>query len=61
MAQLQRREVLAQLFDAGELQGEYADYLMKHSDKPIYNGDMLLTFMEEGYLAFEFLTQLENQ
>lgn len=63
MAQLQRREVLQQMFEAGELDGEYAEYIINHShgDRLICNGDSLIAAMEDGYLADSFIYHLENQ
>jgi len=36
---------------------EYADYIMENckGDRPIFNGDMLLCAIEDGYLFDEFL------
>lgn len=39
---------------------EYAEYIMKHGDRPCYNGDMLLDLQEECYLFEEFVSQLES-
>ena len=39
---------------------EYAEYIMKHGDRPCYNGDMLLDLQEEGYLFEEFIAQLKD-
>lgn len=63
MAQLQRREVLQQLFEAGELDDEYAEYIINHShgDRIICNGDTLIAAMEDGYLAESFIDHLEKQ
>ena len=42
---------------------EYMEYLMEHSDRPVYNGDMLgmLTqLQEEGYMFEEFIEYFEQ-
>lgn len=43
-------------FDKGILDSEYADYITSHQDssRPIYDGDMLIEAMEDGYLFESF-------
>jgi hypothetical protein len=52
------QNVLDKTVDDLAYSNEYADYLMKHSERPICNGDMLLEQMEEGYMFDEFLTSI---
>lgn len=44
------------LFDNGELDDEYAEYIIEHSrgDRLICNGDTLVDAMEDFYLAASF-------
>jgi hypothetical protein len=47
-----------QKFEAGDIDTEYADYIMAKGDpteKLICNGDSLIGAMEEGYLLDDFL------
>lgn len=63
MSQLEKREHLEQLFEAGDLDDEYAEYIMQHSagDLLICNGDMLIAAMEDGYLADKFIDFMEGK
>ena len=46
-----------QKFENGELDDEYAEYIMNncHGERMICNGDMLICAMEDGYLSEAFL------
>ena len=48
---------LVERFENGDLDDQYAEYIMEHSagDRLICNGDMLIMAMEDGYLADDFL------
>lgn len=52
-------ETFEKKFDAGELDDEYATYIMEHAvgDRIICNGHTLIIAMEDGYLAEEFKEQ----
>ncbi len=39
---------------------EYMEFLMERSDRPVYNGDMLLQLAEEGYMFEEFIEYFEQ-
>lgn len=39
---------------------EYAEFLMEHSVRPVYNGDMLTQLQEEGYMFEEFIEYFEQ-
>lgn len=51
-----------QMFESGELDDEYMDYILSHSDgsRLICNGDMLLDAFEDGYLLEEFLREYSS-
>jgi hypothetical protein len=42
-------------FDAGDLDTEYAEYIMEHTDAMVGNGDMLLGVMEGMKYANDFI------
>ena len=49
-----------QLYETGEIDEDYAMYIMKNGDPTEYvicNGKTLLAAMEDGYLLDEFLEQ----
>ena len=50
-------------FEAGDLDDEYAEYLMQHAvgDRIICNGDTLISAMEDGYLAEQFKEAILNK
>ncbi len=48
-------------FEAGELENEYAEYIMTHGIRAIGNGDMLTKAMEDQYLAEAFIQWKANQ
>ena len=52
------QNVLDKTVDDLAYSNEYADYLMKHSERPICNGDMLLEQMEDCYMFSEFLKSI---
>lgn len=39
---------------------EYFSFLMERSDRPVYNGDMLIQLAEEGYMFEEFIEYFEQ-
>ena len=39
---------------------EYFSFLMERSDRPVYNGDMLIQLAEEGYMFDEFIEYFEQ-
>lgn len=47
-------------FDSGELYEQYSQYIMDHcaGDRPIGNGTMLITALEDGYLYNDFKDSL---
>lgn len=49
-------------FNNGDLDEEYAEFIMERSkgDRVICNGDTLLTAMEDGYLADDFIDYMMN-
>lgn len=53
-------EILGVQFDNGELDEQYADYIMMNSggDRIICNGDTLTSAMEDHYLLDSFLESL---
>lgn len=63
MSQLEKREHLEQLFEAGDLDDEYAEYIIGNSggDRLICNGDSLIRAMEDGYLSDKFLDYMESK
>ena len=54
---IKTREILISHYEFGDLDEEYADYIMKHAagDRVICNGDTLLEAMEDGYLFDDFI------
>lgn len=47
-------------FERGELDDEYAKYILAHSsgDRLIFNGDSLIAAMEDSYLSMEFMEEM---
>lgn len=50
------REAVAAKFDAGQLESEYANWLCRQG-LGICNGDDLLRYMEQRYMADEFIDE----
>ena len=50
-------EKVEQLFDRGELDDAYMDFIMANADgsRAICNGDTLLDAFEDGYMLTEFM------
>jgi hypothetical protein len=50
-------------FDEGELDGEYAEYIVENSggDRIICNGHTLTAAMEDGYLADKFMDYVKGK
>lgn len=58
-----RVKALEQAFEAGDLDGEYAEYIMQHSagERLICNGDDLIRAMESGYCRDDFIDELAGK
>jgi len=46
------------IFESGKWDVQYQEYLMKYSDKPICNGDMLIDLAESQYMAEDFIESM---
>lgn len=57
---MKTREQVELAFDNGDLDEQYADYIMENcaGDRVICNGDTLIDAMEDLYLAEDFIDSL---
>jgi hypothetical protein len=60
MTRLDQVKQISAMYDNGDLDDEYAEYIMKHchGERVICNGSTLLEAQEDGYLLEAFLESL---
>jgi hypothetical protein len=60
MDELKQRMIIENEAENGKYDDEYAEFVMAYKDvnNPIFNGDMLIAAMENGYLWNDFIDYL---